>query len=129
MINNRMKSPTYKDLEPHKEKIIELFSQGIGSKKIGHIFGVGYDKIQRVCRRWGLDTSRGKKSKCPNKRYKDIPYCFWSSFKNGATQRGIEFNISIEEIYELLIEQNYLCKMTGRKLIFDSYRRQFDGNA
>lgn len=42
----------------------------------------------------------------------------FSSIKNGARARNIEFNITINYIEELLIKQNFKCALSGRQLVF-----------
>ncbi len=36
----------------------------------------------------------------------------YSSYKFGAERRGLEFTITVEELWQLLVDQNYLCSLT-----------------
>jgi D-beta-D-heptose 7-phosphate kinase/D-beta-D-heptose 1-phosphate adenosyltransferase len=57
----------------------------------------------------------------------DISMDLWSSIKNGASQRNIEFNVSIEHAWILFLKQNRCCALTNRKLTFKT-RSQGYGN-
>ena len=52
--------------------------------------------------------------------YEDIPLKFFNSIKRVAKKREITFSISIQQIWDLLIKQNYKCALTNRPLIFYS---------
>lgn len=41
-----------------------------------------------------------------------------SSFIDGAKERNIEWNLSIEYLDKLLLEQNFLCALSGKPLIY-----------
>lgn len=47
------------------------------------------------------------------KGYDNISNKYWSNIKNNAKIRNLEFNISIEYVNELLIQQNFKCKLSG----------------
>ena len=44
---------------------------------------------------------------------KDISKTYFNDLKNCAKRRGLEFNIIIEEIQELLEKQEYICDLSG----------------
>lgn len=54
------------------------------------------------------------------KGYKDIPASHWSSLKYGAIQRGIDVEITIEDVWNQYIKQNKKCALSGRSIIFGS---------
>jgi hypothetical protein len=45
--------------------------------------------------------------------YKDISGTYWSSIKNGAKSRNIEFNITKEYVWNIFINQNKKCVYTN----------------
>lgn len=50
--------------------------------------------------------------------YKDISGVFWSAIKRGALQRKIKFDITIQYLWSMYIEQNKLCKLSGIPIFF-----------
>ena len=55
--------------------------------------------------------------------YEDISLDFFNTIKRGATIRNIEFNITIEYLWDLLIQQNKKCKLSGLHLEFSEIRK------
>lgn len=47
-----------------------------------------------------------------------ISKTWFSSIKDGAKKRNIEFNITIDEAWSLAEKQNFKCALTGDKLVF-----------
>jgi hypothetical protein len=47
------------------------------------------------------------------KGYRDIPQAFWRSVEVSARERKIDFEISIEDAWRLLEQQNFKCALTG----------------
>lgn len=52
------------------------------------------------------------------KGYQEITGSFWLQIKDGADKRNIEFNITIEDIWNLYLQQNRKCALTGIPLVF-----------
>lgn len=50
--------------------------------------------------------------------YMEIPGYHWSNIQRSAADRGIEFNITIEQVWDLYCEQNRCCKLTGLPIRF-----------
>lgn len=50
--------------------------------------------------------------------YRDVPGKVFSRLKRGAEKRGIDFKITIEDIYSQYIKQNKRCAFTGVPLEF-----------
>lgn len=62
--------------------------------------------------------------------YEEINGAYWCSIKTGASQRNIEFFITIEDIWNQFIKQNRRCNLSGRILQFSkNSRTQKDGTA
>ena len=63
-----------------------------------------------------------KSSKCKNCCYKGLETLsgdYFSKIRNGAVRRNIEFNISIEYIYNIFIHQDGKCALSGATIILD----------
>ena len=50
--------------------------------------------------------------------YEDISQRYWKTVKRGAKERNIEFNTTIEYVWNLFIKQEGVCALTGQKLQF-----------
>ena len=57
--------------------------------------------------------------------YKDISGCFWKKIENGSKRksRQLEFDITIEEIWELFQKQKNKCALSGLPLKFKSNKK------
>lgn len=60
------------------------------------------------------------------KGYEDIPLDFFSKIKRGAESRKLEFNITIEYLWDLFIKQNKKCALSGMDLFFSETRKNKD---
>ncbi len=71
----------------------------------------------------GCDKSRYEKmTGSGNGRFKghrDIRGTVWSHIKNGALNRGIQFLLSIEEVWDLYEKQERRCALTGMPIVFN----------
>ena len=45
---------------------------------------------------------------------------FYSTIKNGAKRRNIDFNVSIEYLWELFVAQQEKCALTGQEIILST---------
>lgn len=52
------------------------------------------------------------------KGYGEISGNYFSVIRNGAKKRNLEFDITIEYIWNLFLKQNKKCALTGMKLFF-----------
>lgn len=59
---------------------------------------------------------KGSKKSHNNKSFKEISGLYWSHLKSSAKQRSIEFNITIEEAWDLFIKQNKRCKLSNLEI-------------
>ena len=64
-------------------------------------------------------TSRkkGKNNKFWN-GYEEITKTLFDSYRKGAIRRGLEFNISIKDMWNQFIKQNKKCCLTGLDIVF-----------
>ena len=56
--------------------------------------------------------------------YGDIPKDFFSNIKRGAESRNIIFDITIEYLWDLFINQEKKCALSGIELFFSKTRNQ-----
>lgn len=79
---------------------------------------------------------RGRSLRCKTcylrsriKKHGDINVGFFEHFRYGAEKRGISFNLTIEEAWQLFLKQDGRCALSGVKLTFVPYGwnyRHFD---
>lgn len=53
--------------------------------------------------------------------YEGITGTLWSRILTGAIKRNIELNITKEYIWNLLVEQNFKCKLSGLEITLSTY--------
>lgn len=58
----------------------------------------------------------------------DISGQYFDSIKCRANKLKIEFDITIEQLWEIFLKQNRLCALTGLPLNFSTYRQRRKGN-
>lgn len=63
------------------------------------------------------------------KGFKEISLAYWNQIQNGATSRGIKFDIKIEDIWNLYLKQNKTCALSGIPIQFKSRYDITDGTA
>ena len=61
--------------------------------------------------------------------YKEISLTHFNTIKKSARERGVEFDIDIQYIWNLFLKQNRKCNLSGRNLKFETHRRLYDGSA
>lgn len=59
----------------------------------------------------------------------EVSAAYFYQIKWGAEIRGLSFDITIEEIWQLFLDQNKKCKLSGQDLIFPTCDRKRDGTA
>jgi hypothetical protein len=52
------------------------------------------------------------------KGYEDISLTYWKNVQNGAKNRKIHFQLTIEEAWQLYLKQNKTCALSGRPIYF-----------
>jgi len=55
------------------------------------------------------------------KGYQDIPGSLFHRMKDGARKRNHEFDITIEQMWELFLKQNKKCALSGRDIDFGDF--------
>ncbi len=74
----------------------------------------------------GCNWHKKNKENSNWKGYEEIPLDFFNNIIRGAKSRGIEFNITIEYLWELFIKQNKRCALSGIPLQFSTTRKNKD---
>ena len=85
-----------------------------------------YLTTQGVRKYKSCGCARGERP-CNNKNYNwkgygEIPKTYFTSMQYGAISRQLEFNITIEFIWELFLKQDRKCALTGKELVFKKTR-------
>jgi len=101
-----------------------------GSDKYGHAKYICLCNCGNSCNIIGnsLETGNTQSCGCSSRKmgklhqlwtgYEEIPMHYFSRIKKGAIDRGFDFDISIEDIWDLFIKQNRRCKLSGVLLMF-----------
>lgn len=63
------------------------------------------------------------------KGFGEISKTHFNRIKNGASKRGLEFNISIEYIWNLFLKQDRKCSLSGKGLRFPTSRIDYSATA
>ena len=61
--------------------------------------------------------------------YKNISQSYFNSFKRSAKKRNLEFDMTIEDVWNVWEKQNFICALTGLKLSFPKFRNDKSGTA
>jgi hypothetical protein len=76
------------------------------------------DLIKQRSQSCGCTTRKNRKKHPQWKGYEEISHVFFNKIRRHAISREIPFNITIEYIWELFLEQERKCALTDRLLIF-----------
>lgn len=130
-----------------------LKKQNLAGMKFGKLMVVCPSDTKNSKRMWKckcdcgnivvVDTSRlrskhttscgcAKAAMIKNKLWKgcgDISGSFWARVVLGAKSRGLEFKITIKDIWDLFLEQKKKCKLSGLPLRFGSKATSSDATA
>lgn len=82
--------------------------------------------LRNQTRSCGCESHYKNKAHKNWKGYEDIPLDFFSNIKRSAESRNIEFNITIEYLWNLLLRQNKKCALSGIDLSFSETRKNKD---
>jgi hypothetical protein len=53
----------------------------------------------------------------------DIPMSYYNRARRGAESRNMEFDITIEDMSDLIIKQNYKCNISGMPIKFNALKK------
>lgn len=113
----------------HSQLVWECCCHACGKKSFYLASGDINRNTSCGCGRWNTN----KLSKHPHhQKGKNSPYWTghgeisgyrFASIKQSATKRGIEFSLTIEEIWNLYLQQNKRCALTGLEIAFGEKAR------
>lgn len=106
----------------------KLYLDGYNCNKIADILNIPLYMVYICCKKLNIKLQTNKEilslrrgSKSPLwAGFEDIPMSYFGPLKACAKARNIEFNISIEDIWNLYISQNKVCKLSGANIYFGS---------
>ncbi len=105
------------------EKIKQMyFDQKLSSIEVGKAMGVSGRTIRRTLKYYGLGLTKTSKAMMGSnnsnwKGYKDLGGRYISKLKYSAKLRDYEWDIDIKYVWDLWIQQNKRCALTGIDLI------------
>ena len=114
-----------------KQELEKLYIEDrLSLKDIAHIYGrnsVG--GLTRLIKKWKIPTREGltDKQKENGVSRKLHPYLYGgvlSKIRSGAKSRGIECNITLDDIWSQYLKQNKKCRFTGAELNFPSNSKE-----
>jgi hypothetical protein len=73
----------------------------------------------------GCDWRLANKNHNGWRGYGDIPKDFFSNIRRGAESRNIEFDITIEYLWDLFLQQNGKCALSGLDINFSQKRKDY----
>ena len=84
----------------------------------------GNDLRQNTIKSCGCRNHKCGRDHSSFKGYEDIPSTYWKRLQNNAKKRNIEFNLTIEDAWELFIKQKRKCALSGVLLDFSTSRQK-----
>lgn len=124
-----------KDMEHSKNKLDDLTGKSFGEWTVLEKYGKRRKEILWLClctcgkqfKVTGNALRGGTSKKCKYcNHYNDIKGIYWSRLKRCAKKRKIDFNITIEEAWQIYIEQNKKCALTGKIIDFENCTASLD---
>lgn len=58
---------------------------------------------------------------------KELSGTFWNHIKRGAKVRNLEFSITVEDAWNLLVKQDFKCALTGMELVLKRTNNRYNG--
>lgn len=104
----------YKDL--HKLYVVE----GLTVKRVAEKMNCCVKTIRKRIKMYGINKNVRSGEKSPYWQGKGkISKTYWNQIVHGAELRDITFDITFDYIWDLFLEQNQKCALTGLPLSFD----------
>lgn len=109
-----------------------LFKNGYNSKQIAEKLNIGRHTVYTCFKKLGIKCqtnveilSKRSGNKSPLwAGFKCVPHVFFYRCKQSAIKRSIDFDLNIEDIYNLYILQNKKCKLSNIELHFGSQKKK-----
>lgn len=100
-------------------KIIDLYNNGFNKKQTARELKIKLSTVNWCYHKYNLKTKDYHKENHPNwTGYGEICGSHFARIKHGAETRNLEFNITIEQIWELFLKQKRKCALSGVILDF-----------
>lgn len=116
--------------DKNTEEVINLYKSGYSLGEIGKLFNATHTTIGRKLRKAGLSIRENRKEAKRSTGYKDLSGTHWRRIVSGAKNRGLDFSISIDSTYQLFLDQNKKCKLSGVDITLSPlHRDQSDSTA
>ncbi len=119
-LNKRIKFTDYAD------EIIRCYiDEKMSCREISKRYNFGIDNIRKFLVSMNVEMRKSFPGDTnPSwKGYKDLGIRYFNHIIKGAEERELEFNITIEYIYNLFQEQKGICKLTKRPIKYNSQTR------
>jgi len=52
------------------------------------------------------------------RKYRDISFTYWKTLVGNAKKRGIDFDITLEQVYDMYLKQGKKCALSGVEIYF-----------
>jgi len=121
-LNNELRKTNRKRYNFTKEELYELYiNQYMSIPKIAKHIGCSVSTIKCYLYKYSIPTRNvggyiGDKSPYW-KGCGDLSGEYWNEIRKGARKRSLEFDITIEFVWELFKKQNRACPYTGEELV------------
>lgn len=89
-------------------KTADIFSQTAWLYRISRKKGYTLDNLHWVYKNYLKDS----------RMYQEMSLSYWARVKNGAKQRNLVFDVNIEDVWQLFLDQDRKCALTGIEIIF-----------
>lgn len=86
----------------------------------------GYSLLCGDVKSCGCDSRKRGRDHKNYAGYEEISSSLWSTIKHHAKTRNIDFQLTIQEIWELFLKQNRKCALTGIELFFADTRKKYN---
>jgi hypothetical protein len=74
-------------------------------------------RLGKVCKK----CSNRETDNCHRGYYNNMPVTWFKKAKTNAEIRNIEFSITIEDVYNLIVKNNFKCALSGMDISFNSF--------
>lgn len=107
-------------LLPYKEEVIAMFKNGKRPKEIAEKYGVSNNIVWWSLDKWGYNRGVGKGEK--NAHWKGcggFSYTAYRDILSHAKERGLEVNVTVEDIWKQFLAQGGKCALSGVDLVLE----------
>lgn len=106
------------------DEVISMYRSGLSTWKIARNKNTNQTRIRRILNREGILLRENEYWKSGKKReenprwtgFGEISGGLWGSIERSASQRGLKFDISIQDVWDLYLLQEGKCALSGLDL-------------